>query len=245
MADIKVVCKHCGNTFYVSEHSAGVTVTCPVCNRETPKPPQAVRASKLRLREETAAAGVVSEPTSRAGAPNISVPPSPPGSIAPAAEAKRPPPPPDVYDRVHVMRQKPARIHTIFGWLTFIFLGGVLLWLQWSVASATGYGRYYYPARIFIGALVIIWTLMSAFEDSSLQGILCIVFPPYSAYYVFVQADSAILRGTYAAFLLSLGAELYYLRDTSLLMQAQQVLLRFVGATSDLIDRASAPPVKP
>ncbi len=110
----------------------------------------------------------------------------------------------------------PGRFQRMAPWLLFLVLG-----------AATGllrYGAYYPPAtdllRIYgpyaAGALHVVITVL-AFQDTIFSGMLCLVIPGYSLYYLFAVTDRHLLRAAAAGLLVGIAEDsLVFYQDLAL-----------------------------
>jgi hypothetical protein len=199
MADKSIPCQNCGNVITVSEFVSAKTLTCMKCKAQVTVPmPEAASVEplpKLRL------------------APSLA-PESPTGPDAasgdPPRQKKRDP---------HAMRnvlpqykrRKQKRRVTAFEvkvlpWLLFIILAAILAWVRYVPGAVS-------PDILKVMISGGVWTLLFlhisiicyAFTDDSFFGILCLIIPGYSVYYLYVQSDQMILRSLAGALLIAFG----------------------------------------
>lgn len=229
MGDIGLKCTACGREFKVSEFIAQEQVSCPGCAAPVPVVRPESNQPRLQLKEEMQP---VEPEKARAE-------PAPKDSRGLAeGEGQR------LLEEIH-RTPPPSRIPAwLATWVGFLVVGGVLIGLQYLLREGYPQGSYYLQVRNSVGILIYLLTLLAAFNDSSMQGLLCLVVPPYLVYYVLVRTESRLLRGAFVALLLALGTELYFLPRDSLLAQLQKAFNEFVQAAGAEMDRLSAPPAK-
>ena len=92
-------------------------------------------------------------------------------------------------------------------WLLFLALGGALGFLRYS--------KYLQPQHLemivkygpYAVILLHIAVTLTAFQDTVFQGILCILIPFYSLYYLFLVTDAFYLRAAGAGLLVGVGVD--------------------------------------
>jgi len=97
-----------------------------------------------------------------------------------------------------------------------------LTWKAWAifigVGAIAGTCRYsgLIPASVLRQAILYealtvlilhIFIVLKAFKDSILQGVLCVLLPPYSLYYLFSASDDFYLRAFIAGLLIGIGQD--------------------------------------
>ena len=92
-------------------------------------------------------------------------------------------------------------------WLVFIVIGGIAGGLRYSglvppsiLAQAVIY-------EVLVVVVLHIFVVLKAFQDSVFQGVLCVLLPPYSIYYLFSAADTFFLRAVVAGLLIGIGQD--------------------------------------
>ncbi|MFH0879395.1 MAG: hypothetical protein V2A34_06750 [Lentisphaerota bacterium] len=232
MADIKVKCAGCGTEFDVSEFASAETLMCPNCTRHVDKP-EVDHGIKLKVKKHRHG-----ERATLAGEPNLS------DVIKDAAVGPSDTPASTIYD-VHKIRSQVKKGTGLWGLLVFVVLGGLLVGAQYYLKDYPQYLTHYLWTRTSILALVWLLVLVMAFEDSYLQGFLCLLLPFYIVYYSFARLELQLLRGAFAAVVLMLGMELYYVKNDSMLVTAQINVNKYILNVGNLIQRASEPPDMP
>ena len=105
--------------------------------------------------------------------------------------------------------------HALLSWLTFLCIGGIMGFVRYSGIADPTYTamlQVYGPYVVVIFHIVIV---LAAFQDSAFQGILCLVIPLYSLYYLFVISDEFYLRAILAGILVGVG------QDTAIFFQRE------------------------
>ncbi len=233
MADINLKCPSCGRECRVSEFAAEETLICPACARKLRRP---ATETSIKLKVRKAVAQTESALTGErvgmaATLPGISDEPDkqPTGLIS----------------QVHKVRGKVKRQRAIWGALLFFGLGGLMWAFQYyGMFDKQLYSLYVYARYALLGVALLL-VLMAAFEDSYLQGILCLLLPFYIIYYVFSRMELLWIRGIFAAAVLMVGTEWYYYKDRSMIMVAQKQTNQFIDNVGRLIQRAGEAPDVP
>ena len=95
----------------------------------------------------------------------------------------------------------------IGAWLLFLVLAGAMGYLRYS--------KYLQPQHVemmktygpYAVILLHIAITLTAFQDTVFQGILCIIIPGYSLYYLFLVSDVFYLRAVGAGLLAGVGID--------------------------------------
>ena len=186
MADIEIVCTQCGKRFSVYEFTDSAVV-CAHCGATVPPPER--------------------KPAERNGAPRLRL-------------AHRPTPEAVPVTVVHTPRRArrlwPRRRSAHSGWrgwvpwVLFVVLAAVLAYLRFraglSPEAVTLVRRVGVGALLFLHVVIVIHT----FGEDTLQGVLCLVIPGYTLFYLFVVSDAFRLRAIVAALLLAFGYDTYH-----------------------------------
>lgn len=226
MADITIKCSRCGIEKQVSEYASPESLKCDQddCPMEIPVTD---KTSPLRLRPlETLAPQSLKE----AG----TAPPLPPEKSGVAGSS--------MLVDAYAKRGKEKSSHRILAGLVFLVVLGTLLAFQMAVRDDPSLMTAYNWVRSIVGGLIYLVVIIRAFEDHLWQGVLCLVFLPYSIYYVLFRLDSYYLRNTFVALLIALGAELYFLPDAAAVSYFQQLINDIIGALEGAIQRAGDAP---
>ena len=230
MADILLKCLECGRENKVSEYASPETRVCASCHHVLQIPESEKKSARLQMRRienqqaETLTGGtadyVLEEKVRRES------------SVAAAA----------VLDDVHKVREKVKRPHAVWGYLTFLIAGGILIGLQYMMKQRPDLIQTYELARIGVSAIGAILLLMVAFRDSTFQGLLCLFVLPYAIYYAAVRLESYWIRGVFFGVIAALCAELHFMPSQAFVTRAQHNAAVFIENTGQLIDKASERP---
>ena len=201
MADVDVHCDKCGSTVTVSEFVDFEAMYCRRCgeklNRDTrdddrqrlrirPEPePEPQEKPRRRRRTPNAGSAEVMEAETREDKQYL------PGGRHAAAHHKR----------------KVRLTHMTASWILFIVLGGLMYVLRYrdEVSSALIDQAFTFGPYLLAALHVVI--VLRAFTDSVFQGILCLLVPLYSAYYLFMVSDDFYLRALVAGLLVGIGQD--------------------------------------
>lgn len=207
MADINLTCPSCANAITISEFVSAEFITCRKCKAQVPVPArQAATPVTQKLKMP------------------VAPPPEPPSQPAPETKAdkkKKKSDAPVSASMSNTVRQylpkakkrKQARRVTAFEAkvlpiLLFIVLTALLLWLRfWPGAlSASDLASF---KSVGVWALILLHVSVTclAFGDEAFYGILCLIIPGYSLYYLFIQAEQMILRAVMGALLITFGMD--------------------------------------
>ena len=227
MADVSIMCSNCAMAFKVSEYALGKTIRCPTCNTEiktmsdSAQDAQSTQAkSKLKLAHR---------PGANIQQPNI-VESTKEDLISP--EQKKiedntsvlsdiiPQNQPSAEDKPTVMAvsgQDAENIKRAVPW-------GLLIVLIFApIMAILRYGEYtpigpLLPDSILdslenYGAYILIFThlviVILAFGDSVMEGILCVLVPFFSFYYILANNDRNIFRAFLLVLIIFLALDTY------------------------------------
>jgi len=191
---VRVTCPRCSKTLTIAEDAHSDAFVCHYCGQKLEKKVRLRKDDdrpKLALRsEEEDGIGVSATATEGDGAPEQSAQP---------AQYR--------YSPTRERRDQGSRKLRVGAWLTFLVLGGALGYARYGgVLSGTQIGmiKQYGPLIILAFHLLI---LLKAFRDSMFSGMLCLLVPFYSLYYLFIISDDFILRGVVAGVLVGIGQD--------------------------------------
>jgi hypothetical protein len=224
MADVRVRCPHCGTETTLSQYTASDSAICPSCKASLgiPEQPPPDIPFRLNLRHAEAAKD--------AAGPSASA-----DQIAAA----------NVLQQVYKSRQKVKPANPVWSWVGFVVIAGLLIGFQCFVKQDAGLLRAYQITRSIVAGVATLLVLVVAFEDSPLQGILCILLPMYVVYYAFIRLELYWVRGLFLGAFVAVCTELYFIPADSLLVAMQAGFNRLFEAGSQLIQRAGEPPDLP
>jgi hypothetical protein len=113
--------------------------------------------------------------------------------------------------------------HCIGSWVLFIVLGTAMGFLRYGgilppqhFQMLTEYGPY---VVLFVHAVVV----LIAFKDGIFQGILCLLIPMYSFYYLFMVTDQFYFRAIVAGLLVGIGIDSAVFFQGKFLQLAEEV----------------------
>lgn len=203
MADLIITCPTCGNTIPVSEFVDADRLFCMKCKTKIQVPERIPEPSAVVQRLKLA---VEKSPE----------PPPPPEPAQSGRQKKKSlfkaPKPNDVRQYLPKAKKKiQKRRATVFEakvlpWLLFIVLALILSWLRyWPGALQGDILSALITGGIGVLLFIHITVICYAFGDDSFYGMLCLIIPGYSLYYLFIQADQMILRSTMAALMIAFG----------------------------------------
>jgi len=187
MADIDLRCPECSQAVTVSEFVDPTSLTCRKCGANLQVPEIVTPKPKPLLRRAD------EEPE-----------PEPGKRVKPAAQ------------RGNVRRRQAKRYSTgsvnvsqnaTLAWIIFVILGGGMGYLRYGGSAAglvLGYSGEY-AAVIMLGFHFLI--VIKAFAESVFQGVLCLLVPFYSLYYMFMVADDFLMRAVFGGLLVGLGQD--------------------------------------
>ena len=92
-------------------------------------------------------------------------------------------------------------------WLLFIVIGAIAGTLRYSGLIPTSILQQAVLYEALTVLVFHIFIVLKAFQDSVFQGVLCVLLPPYSIYYLFSAADDFYLRAVVAGLLIGLGQD--------------------------------------
>ena len=204
MADIILTCQSCGGTITISEFVSAEFITCKKCQAQVPVP----------VRETSAPV------SQKLMFPREKPPPPPPPPPAKAGkknkEDREPVSSPSMGYTVRQYLPKPkkrkqSRRVTVFEakvlpFLLFVVLTAILSWLRfWP--GAMGASDLASLTRVGVWAVLLMHLSVTclAFGDEAFYGILCLIIPGYSLYYLFIQAEQLILRAVMASLMITFG----------------------------------------
>lgn len=228
MADVTLICAACGKNVKVSEFVEG-PVTCPQCGQPLKKiehtPPPA------QLRPQLA---------SMAGRASLVSPEIPPELPTAAAHPLGVPSRRRDHEAVRIRTERYLRLHYLFAWFLFVVLLALLLAWQWQGLQNPHLLNAYLAARWWLALFAWLIVVLPAFLDSWLQGVLCLLVPPYSVYFALNRMDVFQLRAIFFAVVLALAAEYYFLPDRVLFNIVQEQMATWVVDVRSLIQHAGS-----
>jgi len=194
VADIERTCPQCGKLVTIS--SVAERFVCPACGTavsvpQAPAPKTGEAKTRLRIRDEAAS---FQENADEA---------SPPRKGFSRFRAKDKPIPSRPTVRRGVAHVVTA--HHVGSWLVFLAIGGVMAGMRyggWLNESQMDTLRLISPILLLV---LYVITLMTIFSDSVFAGIMSLLIPPYSLYYLLVSSDRFLLRAVVIGILVGIG----------------------------------------
>ncbi len=203
MADLIITCPTCGSTIPVSEFVDADRLFCMKCKTKIQVPERITEPSAMTQRlklsvEKPPEPTRRHEPTPKDGKKKKSLLKSPEQNdvrqYLPKAKKK--------------LQKRQATLFEakVLPWLLFIVLSLILSWLRyWPGALQGDILSALISGGVWVLLFLHITVVCYAFGDDSFYGILCLIIPGYSLYYLFIQADQMILRSTMAALMIAFG----------------------------------------
>ena len=92
-------------------------------------------------------------------------------------------------------------------WVIFAILAGSGIYLRFLMPLTAGVlaGMRFWGSMTLLACHVRI--IISAFSDDTFQGMLCLLIPGYSLYYLFFMSDEYLLRAITAALVVTFGLD--------------------------------------
>jgi hypothetical protein len=196
MADISVTCSGCGAGIQVSEFAD--SVVCRSCGRSTPVPKAVAPAPVAGAEVQPGAgsglrfkSGRRTQPKGQAGV--------------------------DLRDVVGHVKKRATRERTGFSWggstalawVAFLVVGGLAVWARFGALLSPEHLDLLKRYGPMLALAFHIMVVVRAFEDSVLQGAMCVLLPPYAFYYLFAFCDLFVLRGLYLGVLAGVGLDTF------------------------------------
>jgi hypothetical protein len=92
-------------------------------------------------------------------------------------------------------------------WLLFLVVGGGMYYARYMNGLPAPYAAWLPAYGPYVIILLHIVIILTAFQDTVFQGILCLLIPLYSFYYLFLISDIFYLRALVAGLLVGLGVD--------------------------------------
>lgn len=198
MADISITCAGCGQSITISEYARPEALTCRKCGQPLPLPRQAdAEPQESRIRVGPASLSQPFEAPPPAEDPFV---------IDPAEKLNRRTP-----RRQRKLKQKTRRVRqsrvsaAIKGWLLFLILAALLAFLRFKKVLPDNLYEYYRLWGMLMLGFFQVVLIVDAFTEDFFQGIMCLLIPPYTVYYLFVVSDAFYLRAVVSALLVAFG----------------------------------------
>lgn len=189
MADLKIVCPDCDKTLTISEFVDDSALTCRECGTKLTRP---ARNKEEKPKPKLSATVLDGErETEEEGDEQ----PRKTNALFPGKKA------------LSKAEMKAQVRHHPYALILFIVLGVVMGYLRYGdilpariMAREQAYAMY--GLLLLHGCVVL-----KAFEDTVFQGILCLLVPFYSVYYIAAVSDSVYLRALIGAVAIGIGQD--------------------------------------
>jgi hypothetical protein len=189
MPDIDLACSDCGTTTTVSEFVGDEALVCRTCGAKLARPEgRTVERPKPRLSHRTY------EDTEETKT----------GAAGMAIEAKGVWPGGKDIPRQH---RKAAVTHHWYAWVLFLALGALMGYARYGGAIDAGGLAAIHKYAVYVALALHVIIILKAFEDTVFQGILCLLVPFYTLYYILNVCDAVYLRAVVAAILVGVGQD--------------------------------------
>lgn len=203
MADITVTCQNCKKEAVVSEYAAPESVFCRSCGARLRLPRVSKQSIKL---SDSLYKGQGPEPPPQDAPPSDDPKASPRKAMTERFERVR---------RRDRKKKKPTLLRLVAAWVLFVALTVALVVVR--------YKRGIFPPETAIlmkncgiGAVLfmLLYSATLAFKDDFFQGMLCLVVPGYTLYFLFVLSDAIFVRAIMAALAMAFGWDTFvFVRD--------------------------------
>ena len=230
MADIVVKCVSCGGENKVSEYASSETLVCVSCHHALEMPAVETKSGRLHMRklEGQRTETLTGENKDNTVAEKVRIE----SAVASAA----------VLSNVHKVRETVKRPHAFWSYLTFLIVCGTLVGLQYMMKQRPDLMETYEWARIGFSVIGSVLLLVVAFQDSTFQGLLCLLLLPYAIYYAAVRLETYWIQGIFMGVVVALCTELHFMPKQAFITRAQINTEIFITNVEQGIDRMSAKP---
>jgi hypothetical protein len=193
MADVEIRCPHCLETIKVSEFADFNQLKCRSCNRSLEGVEQVPQLAATRKAKRTISPVVL--PEHEEDDPDTAELLS--GQILWREREEKLGKP---VKKEHVVRY-------YYAWLVFFVIAAIMVYLRYWGGLPPEYLEYEekYAGWVLVGLNLIVTII--AFEDSVYQGILCLLIPGYSLYYLFLVSDAPFVKAIVAGILVGVGQD--------------------------------------
>jgi len=193
MADVKVKCEQCGSPIVLSEYAAMDTISCRACGaplRARASSPTDSVHERLKLKQQETA-------------------PEPDEEVTPAAPAEGEE---NTWRFDRYIQQSRGNIKTeakqtgvIWSWVCFLLLASLMASIRFLDLMPPVYLDMLKLYGPYVALLMHIMIILMAFKDTVFQGILCLLIPGYSVFYIFFVSDRFWVRATFGGILVGIG----------------------------------------
>lgn len=195
MADVEVLCEQCGSPVILSEYAAMDTISCRGCGaplRARPSSPTDSVAERLRLKQ--------TEPP----------PDAEEGGDATAQPGEESEESTWRFDRYieqsrGTIKTEAKQTGVIWSWVCFLVLAAAMASIRFLNILPPVYVDMMKVYGPYVAAILHIIVLLMAFKDTIFQGILCLLIPGYSVFYLFLVSDNFWARALIGGLLVGIG----------------------------------------
>lgn len=193
MADIDITCASCSEITTVSEFVDPDLVTCKSCGNKLVKPESATKEQNLQRTQikfhEEEDTVVPEEGQDGEGLW--------PGT----KELKKD------QTKAHV-------VHHLYAWVVFFVLGSIMAYLRYGGGLSDELIKDAVPYSAIMLLAFHLIVILKAFEDSVYQGILSLLIPMYTLYYMVCVSDAVYLRAILGAGMIGIAQDGFFVLQT-------------------------------
>lgn len=186
MADISVTCAHCGAETVISEYVDPNLVSCPKCGEKLSVPQAEILTPRPPPREEKAPTGPSPLERTTVAAAQASI----------ARRAR-------VHKRKRIISWTPSVMTT---WIIFFVVTLILCALRYWLLGKSDRDVLVYGGLVCLFVLHLT-VVVDAFADNIMTGLLCLIIPFYSLFYLFTMCDSFVLRIAVGVLIIPFGPD--------------------------------------
>lgn len=189
MADLQLTCTRCFTVTTVSEFVDDSALVCRSCGAKLVRPARDEATAKKKHKVSAERPGAETNGDAIGYAEGNPAELWPGGRKAPRS------------------RKKGRVVHHWYALALFVVFGGAMGYLRYGGALDAGrmelLHTYAAPAAIVLHLLIV----LKAFEDQVFQGILCLLVPFYSLYYLFAVSDAVYIRALVGGVLVGIAQD--------------------------------------
>jgi hypothetical protein len=195
MADVEVKCEQCGAPVILSEYAAIATISCRACGaplRAQPSSPTDNVQERLKLRQQE-----------RTPEPGEELTPAGPTDSETGESTWR-------FDRY--IQQSRENIQTeakqtgvIWSWVCFLLIAMLMASIRFLYILPDTYLEMLKLYGPYVALAMHVAIILMAFKDTVFQGILCLLIPGYSVFYLFLVSDNFWVRAVFGGVLVGIG----------------------------------------
>jgi hypothetical protein len=218
MADIEIKCPVCERTVTISEFVDGDSLYCNSCGEKLRMPSSVPHAGRKKP--------TVNRPVITGQTTSIVPEPEPEeGGDTTAWRFHR------HTQKKREAEQKSKKLHigpAVISWLIFALLAALTFSLKYRNILPEQYHKDFAFYAPFVVLAFYVLIVLKAFKDSVFHGVLCLLLPPYSLYYIFLVSDDFYMRAVFAGLLVGLGQDTFLLLKV-VALEAYDIISKFIG----------------